>query len=237
MKFTIGSICRQLVFTAKLHLLMRRDGISLTELSRRIGVCRATVSRWKSGERMPETDILKKLSDLFHTDLTEGALDMNRIEAPFLLSENRRRLAMIHPGGKPDEVDFRDIAPDALDMLSLFASTGEAVLPASVENWFREIPGKDDRDTDVWLRSTDNLLAPAVKVNDLVRLTVCSQVLSAGIYLVSEDGIRMLRQVVPVNGGYQVTRPEQQSRYFTDDLKVYRRVTGVLSYWNTEGSV
>lgn len=50
-------------------LLSRRDGITVKELSERIGVSRASTSYYLNGKQMPREKTLKKIADVFGVDV------------------------------------------------------------------------------------------------------------------------------------------------------------------------
>ena len=54
-----------------LKQLRKEKGLTQEELAEKMGVARRTVSRWETGNNMPDLDILIELSDLYETDLRE----------------------------------------------------------------------------------------------------------------------------------------------------------------------
>ena len=54
-----------------LQELRKEKGITQEELAEKVGVARRTVSRWETGNNMPDLDILIELSDLYDVDLRE----------------------------------------------------------------------------------------------------------------------------------------------------------------------
>jgi transcriptional regulator with XRE-family HTH domain len=61
-----------MIKTGKLLQQLRKEkGLTQEELSEKMGVSRRTVSRWETGNNMPDLDILIELSDLYETDLRE----------------------------------------------------------------------------------------------------------------------------------------------------------------------
>ncbi|MCR4633930.1 MAG: helix-turn-helix domain-containing protein [Erysipelotrichaceae bacterium] len=54
-----------------LKQLRKEKGLTQEELAEQMGVARRTVSRWETGNNMPDLDILVELSDLYETDLRE----------------------------------------------------------------------------------------------------------------------------------------------------------------------
>ncbi|MBQ5330103.1 MAG: helix-turn-helix transcriptional regulator [Oscillospiraceae bacterium] len=54
-----------------LQTLRKEKGFTQEQLSERLGVTRRTVSRWETGNNMPDLDILIELSDLYEVDLRE----------------------------------------------------------------------------------------------------------------------------------------------------------------------
>ena len=51
--------------------LRREKGITQEELAEKVGVARRTVSRWETGNNMPDLDILIELSDYYDVELRE----------------------------------------------------------------------------------------------------------------------------------------------------------------------
>lgn len=54
-----------------LQELRKEKGITQEQLAEQLGVARRTVSRWETGNNMPDLDILVELSDLYSVDLRE----------------------------------------------------------------------------------------------------------------------------------------------------------------------
>lgn len=54
-----------------LQELRKEKGITQEELAEKVGVARRTVSRWETGNNMPDLDILIELSDLYDVELRE----------------------------------------------------------------------------------------------------------------------------------------------------------------------
>ena len=67
-------------FSEKLTELRRRRGLSQEQLADFLGVTRQSVSKWESGNVMPELGKLIALSDLFH--VTVDALVKDRLDLP-----------------------------------------------------------------------------------------------------------------------------------------------------------
>ncbi|WP_323089778.1 helix-turn-helix transcriptional regulator [Allobaculum sp. JKK-2023] len=68
-------------FAEKLTILRRRRGWSQEELAAQIGVSRQAVSKWESGQSMPDLDKILILSDLFEVS-TDTLLKSDRQLAP-----------------------------------------------------------------------------------------------------------------------------------------------------------
>ena len=51
--------------------LRKEKGLTQEQLAEQMGVARRTVSRWETGNNMPDLDILVELSDLYEVDLRE----------------------------------------------------------------------------------------------------------------------------------------------------------------------
>ncbi|MBR5767944.1 MAG: helix-turn-helix domain-containing protein, partial [Clostridia bacterium] len=49
--------------------LRKKSGLSQDEVAEKIFVTRQAVSRWETGETVPNTDTLKRLSDLYHVSI------------------------------------------------------------------------------------------------------------------------------------------------------------------------
>ncbi len=54
-----------------LQELRKEKGMTQEQLAEKMGVARRTVSRWETGNNMPDLDILIELSDLYSVDLRE----------------------------------------------------------------------------------------------------------------------------------------------------------------------
>lgn len=51
--------------------LRKEKGLTQEQLAEQLGVARRTVSRWETGNNMPDLDILVELADLYSVDLRE----------------------------------------------------------------------------------------------------------------------------------------------------------------------
>lgn len=61
-----------LIKTGKfLQLLRKEKGLTQEELAEKLNVSRRTVSRWETGNNMPDLDILIEMSDLYEVDPRE----------------------------------------------------------------------------------------------------------------------------------------------------------------------
>ncbi|MGJ8650863.1 MAG: helix-turn-helix domain-containing protein [Opitutaceae bacterium] len=65
MAFLMTDISKTAAFARTLGFLMRRAGISGKELSAEIGVPASTISRWRSGARLPHKSKIILVSDYF----------------------------------------------------------------------------------------------------------------------------------------------------------------------------
>ncbi len=54
-----------------LQELRKEKGLTQEQLAEQLGVARRTVSRWETGNNMPDLDILVELADLYSVDLRE----------------------------------------------------------------------------------------------------------------------------------------------------------------------
>ena len=100
---------------AQIAALRKKHGFSQEELGEKLGVSRQAVSKWESGQAVPELEKLKELSRIFGVSLnellqleesspkkTEGAFLLSLIHIclacgwrPFILGEERQRRS--HP--------------------------------------------------------------------------------------------------------------------------------------------
>lgn len=69
-----------MLFSEKLAVLRRREGMSQEQLADRLAVTRQSVSKWESGAAMPELNKLVAISDLFGVSV--DYLVKNHIEEP-----------------------------------------------------------------------------------------------------------------------------------------------------------
>ena len=51
--------------------LRKENGMTQEQLAEKLNVARRTISRWETGNNMPDIDILIELSDLYAVDLRE----------------------------------------------------------------------------------------------------------------------------------------------------------------------
>lgn len=51
--------------------LRKEEGLTQEQLAERLGVARRTISRWETGNNMPDLDVLVELADLYSVDLRE----------------------------------------------------------------------------------------------------------------------------------------------------------------------
>ena len=54
-----------------LQELRKEKGLTQEQLAEKMGVARRTVSRWETGNNMPDLDLLIELSDLYDVGLRE----------------------------------------------------------------------------------------------------------------------------------------------------------------------
>lgn len=85
-------------FAEKLTILRRRRGWSQEELAAQIGVSRQAVSKWESGQSMPDLDKILILSDLFEVS-TDTLLKNDRQLAPVTFEDLES-----NEGGQKDEL-------------------------------------------------------------------------------------------------------------------------------------
>ena len=70
--------------------LRKEKGLTQEQLAEQMGVARRTVSRWETGNNMPDLDILVELSDLYEVDLREilngerKSEQMNKVHGLFI---------------------------------------------------------------------------------------------------------------------------------------------------------
>lgn len=80
-------------FSEKLQELRKREGISQEDLARELGVSRQAVSKWESGQSLPETEKLIAISDFFGVsldDLVRGGA--NRRDGPTAVERGGERV-------------------------------------------------------------------------------------------------------------------------------------------------
>lgn len=53
----------------KLHMLRKRSGLSQEQLAEQLGVSRQAISKWESGQSVPESEKLILLSNYFNVSL------------------------------------------------------------------------------------------------------------------------------------------------------------------------
>lgn len=70
-----------MTFSEKLYALRRKSGLSQERLAEQLGVSRQAISKWESGQSMPESDKLIALSDYFGVSL--DCLLRGTDESPF----------------------------------------------------------------------------------------------------------------------------------------------------------
>lgn len=77
----------------RINLLRKKMGLSQEELANKIGVSRQAVSKWESGQSMPDLDKIIALSDLFgvSTDYILKGTDVSYDEG-FLNAETSRKI-------------------------------------------------------------------------------------------------------------------------------------------------
>ena len=70
-------------FYEMLIMLRKKNGISQEEFGQTIGVSRQAVSKWESGESMPDIEKLKRISNYYGLtidDLLNGKVDGKRFD-------------------------------------------------------------------------------------------------------------------------------------------------------------
>lgn len=87
-----------MIFADKLMYLRKKAGYSQEELAEKMGVTRQSVSKWESGQSIPDIEKIIRISDLF-----EVSID-------YLLRDNVEELP--YKQNKPDKPDRPDISPD-----------------------------------------------------------------------------------------------------------------------------
>lgn len=78
----------------RINLLRKKMGLSQEELANKIGVSRQAVSKWESGQSMPDLDKIIALSELFgvSTDyILKGTEDVSKDERS-LTDENAKKI-------------------------------------------------------------------------------------------------------------------------------------------------
>ena len=74
----------------KLIVLRDRAGLSQMELADRLGVSRQAVSRWETGEAVPDTEKVIQLSRIFHVTTDYLLLDIDEAPQSAAPAENNR---------------------------------------------------------------------------------------------------------------------------------------------------
>ncbi|MCI1966126.1 MAG: helix-turn-helix domain-containing protein [Oscillospiraceae bacterium] len=72
-----------MTFAEKLYALRKKRGMSQEELANAIGVSRQAVSKWESGQSLPETEKLIRVSELFEVSLDFLVKDAKEEPAAF----------------------------------------------------------------------------------------------------------------------------------------------------------
>lgn len=82
-------------FSQRLNKLRSRHGISQNELSKRLGVTRATVNSWEMGTSYPSAQSLVELASFFKTstDYLLGIEDREAVDISGLTAEEKKIVA------------------------------------------------------------------------------------------------------------------------------------------------
>lgn len=59
--------------------LRKENGMTQEQLAEKLNVARRTISRWETGNNMPDIDILIELSDLYAVDLREILMERGKV--------------------------------------------------------------------------------------------------------------------------------------------------------------
>lgn len=70
-------------FAERVCDIRKKNGVSQYKLAKDLGLCRSTVSKWESGDRMPSFEVMVKIAEYFgvSTDYFYGITDEPAIQA------------------------------------------------------------------------------------------------------------------------------------------------------------
>jgi transcriptional regulator with XRE-family HTH domain len=80
------------VFGNNFKYFMNLSGLSQVEVAQRLGVSATTVSDWYTGKKMPRSNSLKKISDLFGIKIADLMDDHEATSDSLYVSEEDKRL-------------------------------------------------------------------------------------------------------------------------------------------------
>ena len=98
-------------FNNKLKVLRKQFNLTQEEMAERLDVSRQAITKWESGEGMPDIDNLKQIAELFGTTIDDLVADEKEVEprAPEMFS---KELAIEHSkhydinAGKANEINL-----------------------------------------------------------------------------------------------------------------------------------
>ncbi|MBR2658392.1 helix-turn-helix transcriptional regulator, partial [Candidatus Saccharibacteria bacterium] len=67
-------------FNNKLKVLRKQYNLTQEELAERLDVSRQAITKWESGEGMPDIDNLKQIAELFGTTIDDLVADEKEVE-------------------------------------------------------------------------------------------------------------------------------------------------------------
>lgn len=79
------------IFGVRMSYLREKQGMSKSELGRRLGISQPTVTRWENGERRPDLTHAVRLADLFDVslDYLNGRTDDPKARLSYPQRDNR----------------------------------------------------------------------------------------------------------------------------------------------------
>lgn len=71
---------KKLVLEKKLQILRKRNGLSQEGLAEKLGISRQAVSKWESGQSIPDLNKLIKLSELYNVTIDSLVKDNDEFD-------------------------------------------------------------------------------------------------------------------------------------------------------------
>lgn len=153
------------IFSTNLEYLMKKNGIKATELAKRMGVAKQTVSTWVNGQNVPRTDKLDKLCGILGCD--------------------RNALLMRTP-----VTDLYTIPVPRQSMLPVLGRVSAGTGVAAEEDiiGYESTDSRYDNGEYFYLRVSGDSMSPKIDDGDLVLVHRQTSVDSGSIGVVSVDG-------------------------------------------------